>query len=204
MADPQESSLFRKEALERISSPEQLDQLMQVVSLKDWLPLASIGFLVALALLWSIVGRIPVFVESKGLLVEDTSNPEQLISVSYFPIAAGKQIQQGDRILVIPETASIQEFGGLEATVMEVSPSPVTQASALKRVNGNSELAALVYTPASIEVVAQLKPDPANTTGYQWSMSQGPNEKLSSETPATAKVMLSNRAPISFIFPFLK
>jgi hypothetical protein len=200
----QESSLFRKEALERISSPEQLDQLMQVVTLKDWLPLASIGFLVALALLWSIVGRIPIFIESKGLLVGDTANPNQLISVSYFPITQGKQIQQGDRILVIPETASIQEFGGLEAIVTEVSSVPVTEAAALKRVNGNAELASLVYTPASIEVVAELKPNSANPTGYQWSMSQGPDEKLSSETPTHARVMLSNQSPISFIFPFLK
>ena len=204
MANEQESSLFRKEALERISSPEQLDQLMQIVNLKNWLPLASIGFLLGLAVLWSILGRIPIFIESKGLLVEDTANPNQLISISYFPIAQGKQIQVGDRLLVIPETASIQEFGGLEATVTEVSPFPVTQASAIKRVKDNPELAELVYTPASIEVLAKLQANPANSTGYQWSMSKGPDEKLSSETPAKARVMLSNRAPISFIFPFLK
>jgi len=203
MANEQDS-LFRQEALEQISSPEQLDQLMQVVNLKDWLPLASIGFLLALALLWSIVGRIPIFVESKGLLVEDTANPNRLISVSYFPIAEGKQIQPGDRILIIPTTTSIQEFGGLEATVTEVSPTSVTQASALKRVNGNSELAALVYTPASIEVLSQLQPNPANATGYQWSMSQGPRGTLSGGTPADARVTLSDRAPISFVFPFLR
>jgi len=204
MANEQESSLFRKEALEQVSSPEQLDQLMQVVNLKNWLPLASIGFLLVLAVIWSIVGRIPIFIESKGLLVEDTDDSKQLMSVIYFPIAQGKQIQVGDRILVIPETANIQEFGGLEATVTEVSPFPVTEASALKRVRGNLELADLVYTPASIEVFAKLQPNPINHTGYQWSMSKGPDEKLSSETPANAKVMLSDRAPISFIFPFLK
>jgi hypothetical protein len=215
MANEQESSLFRQEALEQISSPEQLDQLIQVVTLKDWLPLASIGFLVALALIWSIVGRIPVFVEAKGLLVQATdpqsqANPiqanttPQLISVSYFPIASGKQIQPGDRILIIPETASSDEFGGMEATVTEVSAYPVTQASALKRVNGNQELASLVYTPASIEVISQLTPDSATATGYHWAMSKGPEQKLSGETPTKARVTLSERAPISFIFPFFK
>ncbi|MBW4660009.1 MAG: hypothetical protein KME15_15145 [Drouetiella hepatica Uher 2000/2452] len=203
MASEQES-LFRKEALEQVSSPEQLDQLMQVVNLRDWLPLASIGFLVTLALLWSVIGRIPIFVESKGLLIKNRSDSSQLTSVSYFPIVEGKQIQVGDRILIIPETNSIQEFGGLEATVTEVSPSSVTQASALKRVDGNLELAELVYTPASIEVLAQLKPNPENVTGYEWSMSKGPSEKLSGGTPVTARVTLSDRAPISFVFPFLK
>ena len=207
MANEQESSLFRQEALEQISSPEQLDQLIQVVTLKDWLPLASIGFLVALALIWSIVGRIPVFVEAKGLLVQgsnaqhsdaqptDQFDPQQLMSVSYFPIASGKQIHPGDRILILPETASSDEFGGMEATVAQVSPYPVTQASALERVNGNQELAALVYTPASIEVISKLTPDAATATGYHWAMSNGPDQKLSGETPTRARVTLSERAP---------
>ena len=203
MANEQESSLFRQEALEQISSPEQLDQLIQVVTLKDWLPLASIGFLVALALIWSIVGRIPVFVEAKGLLVQ-TNDSRSLISVSYFPIASGKQIHPGDRILIIPETASADEFGGMEATVTEVSPYPVTQASALTQANGNQELAALVYTPASIEVTSKLTPDTATATGYHWAMSKGPDQKLSGETPTRARVTLSERAPISFVFPFFK
>jgi hypothetical protein len=200
----EQNSLFRKEALERISSPEQLDQLMQIVNLKNWLPLAAIGFLLSLAVLWSFMGRIPVFIASRGLLVEDATDPKQLVSVSYFPLAQGKQIQVGDRILISPETASLQEFGGLEAEVTKVSPSPVTQAAALKHTKGNPELAELVYTPASIEVFAKLQPNPANATGYQWSMSRGPDKKLSSETPATAQVLLSDRAPISFVFPFLK
>ena len=206
MANEQESSLFRQEALEQISSPEQLDQLIQVVTLKDWLPLASIGFLVALALIWSFVGRIPVFVEAKGLLVRSADaqppNAQSLVSVSYFPIASGKQIQPGDRILIIPETASVDEFGGMDATVTEVSPNPVTQATALERANGNQELAELVYTPASIEVIAKLTPDPATATGYHWAMSTGPDQTLSGETPTHARVTLSERAPISFIFPF--
>ena len=39
--------IFRKVALERLSSPEQLDQLMQVTSPKGWLALAGLGALLA-------------------------------------------------------------------------------------------------------------------------------------------------------------
>src|SRR4028118_232067 len=66
----QKRSLFRKESLERLSSPERLDQLMQVVSPKDWLALATLGGFVFLALIWSIVGRIPVTVTGQGVLIE--------------------------------------------------------------------------------------------------------------------------------------
>ena len=74
MSDPK-NSLFRKEALERLSSPERLDQLMQVVSLKDWLPLTALGSLAFLAGLWSIFGRIPITVTGQGMLLR----PRQIV-----------------------------------------------------------------------------------------------------------------------------
>jgi HlyD family secretion protein len=65
----QKHSLFRKESLERLSSPERLDQLMQVVSPKSWLPLVALGSLVGVAIVWSIYGRIPITVEGRGILI---------------------------------------------------------------------------------------------------------------------------------------
>ncbi|NJR40660.1 MAG: hypothetical protein HC781_19810 [Leptolyngbyaceae cyanobacterium CSU_1_4] len=205
MADEQEKpSLFRQEALDRISSPEQLDQLLQVVSLKDWLPLASLGFVVAIALIWSIFGKVPLTAEAKGLLLQNPTDPNQLISISYFPIEDGRQIHLGDRMLITPVTANFQEYGGIEATVTEVSNQPVMRNSALQQVQNNAELLDLVYVPASIAVIAQLKPDTATATGYQWSMSKGPNMKLAGEVPTQGRVILSERSPIQFIFPFLQ
>jgi hypothetical protein len=44
------TEIFRKEALQRLSSPERLDQLMQVVSPHDWLVLGTALVLLGLAL----------------------------------------------------------------------------------------------------------------------------------------------------------
>ncbi|NJM74027.1 MAG: NHLP bacteriocin system secretion protein [Scytonema sp. RU_4_4] len=68
MVSPQ-NNLFRKKALEHSSSPERLDQLMRVVSPVKWLPLAALGSLVALGLIWSVVGRIPITVTGQGVFV---------------------------------------------------------------------------------------------------------------------------------------
>jgi hypothetical protein len=203
MAD-EKPSLFRQEALDKISSPEQLDQLLQVVSLKDWLPLASLGFVVAIALVWSIFGKIPLTAEAKGLLLQSPTDPNQLISVSYFPIEDGRQIQAGDRMLITPVTANFQEFGGIEAVVTQVSDQPVMRNSALQQVQNNEELLDLVYVPASIAVTAELKPDGTTATGYQWSMSKGPNMRVAGGVPTQGRVTLSERSPIQFIFPFLQ
>jgi hypothetical protein len=202
MAD-EKPSLFRQEALDKISSPEQLDQLLQIVSLKDWLPLASLGFVVAIALVWSIFGKVPLTAEAKGLLLPSPTDPGQLISVSYFPIEDGRQIQAGDRMLITPVTANFQEFGGIEAVVTQVSDQPVMRNSALQQVQNNEELLDLVYVPASIAVTAELQRDGTTATGYQWSMSKGPNMRVAGGVPTQGRVTLSERSPIQFIFPFL-
>ena len=58
--------IFRKVALERLSSPEQLDQLMQVTSPRGWLALGAFGALLLTALGWSVLGSIPTDATGEG------------------------------------------------------------------------------------------------------------------------------------------
>jgi HlyD family secretion protein len=61
--------IFRKVALERLSSPEQLDQLMEVTSPGSWLALAGLGALLAAALTWGVFGTIPTEAAGEGILI---------------------------------------------------------------------------------------------------------------------------------------
>ena len=67
--------MFREKSLERLSSPERLDQLLRIVDPKSWLPLATLAVLVGLVVLWAILGEIPVYVEGKGIL----ANPREVV-----------------------------------------------------------------------------------------------------------------------------
>ncbi len=60
--------IFRKTALERLSSPEQLDQLMQVASPKNWAALLTLLFLLGVALVWGVEGSIPTKVDGQAFL----------------------------------------------------------------------------------------------------------------------------------------
>jgi HlyD family secretion protein len=88
----EQKTLFRKTSLERLRSPERLDQAVQIVTLKDWLPLSLLGVLIFLGLLWSIVGRIPVTVKGQGVLIDprraiplQSSTAGQLTSLNVTP-----------------------------------------------------------------------------------------------------------------------
>ncbi|MBF0120984.1 MAG: NHLP bacteriocin system secretion protein [Desulfobacterales bacterium] len=74
--------LFRKVALERLSSPEQLDQLMRITKPTGWLSLLAIGFLIVLAFLWGFYGSIPIKVSGQGLLIKETGLVNILSPVS--------------------------------------------------------------------------------------------------------------------------
>ncbi len=61
--------LFRQAALDRLSSPEQLDQLLQVTSPRTWLALATIGAILVLSIVWGFIGRVPEHVTGQGILL---------------------------------------------------------------------------------------------------------------------------------------
>ena len=61
--------IFRKAALSRLASPDQLDQLMQVTSPRGWVALGGFGLVLFAALLWSLFGTISTTVAGKGVLL---------------------------------------------------------------------------------------------------------------------------------------
>ena len=65
----EKQSLFRKEALERMSSPERLDQLIQIVSPHDWLLLGTMLTMMMLVVAWCIWGQLPTTVTGQGVIV---------------------------------------------------------------------------------------------------------------------------------------
>lgn len=103
----QESKLFRQKSLERLASPEKLDQLMQVVNPKSWLPLATLGSLVVAAGVWSVYGKIPVTVEGRGVLIYPSKvvplqakSAGQLLELDIQP---GDEVKKGDVIATVAQ-----------------------------------------------------------------------------------------------------
>jgi biotin carboxyl carrier protein len=61
--------IFRAAALERLSSPEQLDRLMAVSSPRGWVALTGLGLLFLAALGWGLFGSVYSTVEGQGILI---------------------------------------------------------------------------------------------------------------------------------------
>jgi HlyD family secretion protein len=69
--DPKQ--LYRKAAVDKLASPEQLDVMMQVTSPKGWLALVTVGGILVGVVFWSVFGSIPTRIEAEGILIRGGS-----------------------------------------------------------------------------------------------------------------------------------
>jgi multidrug efflux pump subunit AcrA (membrane-fusion protein) len=98
-------SIFRKAALNRLASPEQLDQLMPVTSPRLWIALAGFALLLAAALLWGLFGTITSTVDGQGVLLR--GNGVQPLPapcdgvVTSFLTRAGERVEKGEPLAVL-------------------------------------------------------------------------------------------------------
>lgn len=110
--DSKKEGIFRQESLERLSSPERLDQLMQVLAPKDWLILAVFGGLTVLGLGWSVVGRIPITVEGRGIFLQPRQVVEFQSSIAgqlkSLNVSNGQCVKKNEVVATI-EPVALQE-----------------------------------------------------------------------------------------------
>ncbi len=74
MTPPTEAAhraLPRVIALERVSSPEQLDQLLTLTTARSWIALVAVAALIAVGVGWSFVGRLYTYVEGDGVFLRE-------------------------------------------------------------------------------------------------------------------------------------
>jgi multidrug resistance efflux pump len=62
------AQLFRKSAIEKLSSPEQLDKSIVVTSPLSWLSLIGVALIVVCFVIWSICGTMPTTTEAQGII----------------------------------------------------------------------------------------------------------------------------------------
>jgi HlyD family secretion protein len=126
-------------------------------------------------------------------------------ALAYFMIKDGKQIKPKMSIHITPDTVQRERFGGIVGKVTGVSPLPVTPEGTVAAI-GNSQVVKNLIgeAGAAIEITAELETDPRTPSGYKWSSSKGPDSKITSGTTATVRVTVEERAPITFVLPFLR
>lgn len=106
------ADLFRKTSLEKLSSPEQLDKMIVITPPTLWAALAGAALIIAAALIWAVLGRVPVNVETQGIYVNNggiySVYSESSGIVEEVAVKKGDNIEKGDVVAYL-NTDEIQK-----------------------------------------------------------------------------------------------
>jgi HlyD family secretion protein len=136
----------------------------------------------------------------------EIEDPEALLrSLAFLRVEDGKKVRSGQSIQVYPSIFARERFGGIVGRIVRISEYPVTVDAAANEI-GDREIARdLLGSSSRIEVQAELETDPATPSGYRWTWGKGPADPpVSAGTTALVRITVEERAPITFLLPFLR
>lgn len=119
-----QEKMFRKSALDRLSSPEQLDMMVRITSPAGWVALTALIGLIVVAIMWSIFGSIPTKVIGSAMLiktggvVEVSARSSGLITD--VSVRAGDMVKRGQKIARIAQPDLLEQFNSLKARKAEL------------------------------------------------------------------------------------
>jgi hypothetical protein len=186
------SRVFRKIALDRLSSPEQLDQLVQVTPPRGWAALGILTALLAAGVLWGWFGSVSVEVFGDCVLQPRTS-----------AIISQAEAQELEAIFLLPLDDGKKVSTGTEAHVF-LDP-------------GNEQRGFILGDVRSVQVISRdgrlwtqveiaLRPGQSALSGYNGSSSPAPaglNSSSSSGARIAGKIVLQRNRPLSLLVPGL-
>jgi len=116
-------SIFREVALERLSSPDELDRLLKVTEAKAWIAQLTLFALIALALVWGFVGRIPSVVSGQGVIVRRGGVLNVVAAgsgvVAQLKVKVGDRITEGQIVATIAQPAMLEKRKNVELALSQ-------------------------------------------------------------------------------------
>jgi len=116
--------MFRKAALAKLSSTEQLDSLMQVTTPKSWMALAAASVLIAAALVWGIFGRTAERVNGAGILLKEGGifaiESRGTGIIHDVLVGVGDDVREGQVVVRVAQREASAEIHQTEALLTEL------------------------------------------------------------------------------------
>ena len=190
-----ENNIFRKSALDRISSPEQLNEYMKVAGPGVWCILGGLAAVFIAFFVWGVMGSIPQTAEIYGTALAPFET--HMAVYCYLPIEETKALSEGMATRVSPDYAPREQYGYIYATVRSIGRSPITNDTLQAELGEDLQYLSL---PSGnlIEVIIDL--ETKGDGSYRWSTSKGASVSLTTGSTCALSVITSERKPYELMF----
>lgn len=101
-------TVFRQAALDRLSSPDQLDRAIVITDPRGWIVMATLAVLLAVVVAWGFLGTIPTNVQGKGILIAREGRVVSAMSptggqIEAVLVSLGETVQEGQPVARIAQ-----------------------------------------------------------------------------------------------------
>ncbi len=104
----EQQQLFRKKSLERISSPDQLDEYLHVTNPSLWFMLIAVILILAGMMAWASFASLESYAGGKGVVVDGT------MTIHFDDVMAARNVQEGMEVRAGRTTTTIKSIGQAE------------------------------------------------------------------------------------------
>lgn len=101
------TDIFRKVSLARLSSPDQLDQMLRVTTPRSWIALAGIGLLLGVTVVWGYEGSVATKASGQGVIIR-SGGVLNVVSPA-AGILLSMSVRIGDRIKADQVIAKVEQ-----------------------------------------------------------------------------------------------
>lgn len=188
-------SIFRKSSLERISSPEQLNEYVKVTNPGVWAVLLGLFALLSAVGVWACLGSIPETVQLTGVAFAERGDAETVYC--FVPMNISKKLDKGMEVQVSPDYAPREEYGYILGTVASIGERPVTEQDIIQIFGGIG----YVQGPTTPGNAIEIKVDLQKEAGcLKWSNQKGALVSVSSGSYCNLLIVTKERKPYELIF----
>ena len=185
----------------------------QILETKQQILLLNESYQTATQVLATASGRVMEIPVRRGdyvqpgstiAVIESNSGEATIGALVYFSAMEGKKIRPGMKIGLVPTTVKQEEYGFIQGLITDVSEFPVSDNYLVSSLQNMSLANTFHQIQNPIEVKVSIIPDPTTYSGYKWSSSNGPAQKIGSGYICSARVTTDSKRPISLILPTIK
>jgi HlyD family secretion protein len=138
--------IFRQVALERLSSPDQLDEALRVTSPRIWLALSGLTMLLGITCVWGYEGSISTTVDGKGVVVR-SGGVSNVVShgsgmLMNLNVHVGDKLHQGQVVALVAQPELLEQIKSAKQ-VLEEAKLERDRQLAVKTKNAGAAVAAL-------------------------------------------------------------
>lgn len=189
------NDLFRKTSLERISSPDKLNEYIKITNPSLISILVAIFVIFGASIYWIFFSSIPKYMNITGVIATSVSEPNSLQKVyCYVPISSANRLKKGMGVEISPEGYPRESNGFIRGEVLNVGTDVVDNEFFVSR-----------FDNPSIVVPLLTNAPKTNLVEVELSMGEGSTEKIngvqfSNGSICSVSAIIGEKKPYELIF----